>query len=71
LIVSDATSVTARAACICFVAIRPAKSLSKKVTACPIVQRCSRDRTCGITFGCTHSALVADEAPNTSGRMNR
>ncbi len=53
LIISVATSVTARAACICFCAMRPAKSLSKKVTACPSVQRCRRDSTSGSTFGPT------------------
>ncbi len=47
LIASDVTSVTARAVCICLVAMRPAKSLSKKVTAWPIVQRCRRDCTRG------------------------
>ena len=68
LIDSLATSVTARAACICFCAIRPAKSLSKKVTACPSVQRCRRERTRGRTFGCTTMEFDAAESPKASGR---
>ena len=45
LMTSTVTVVTAFAVCICFCAMRPAKSSSKKVTACPIVQRCSRVST--------------------------
>ena len=68
LIDSLATSVTARAACICFCAMRPAKSLSKNVTACPMVQRWSRDRTSGSTFGCTTTEFEAADSPNAMGR---
>ena len=71
LITSAATSVTARAACICFCAMRPAKSSSKKLTFCPNVQRCSRDSTSGFTLGCTMIALEAEERPNSTGRATR
>ena len=69
--ISVATSVTARAACICFCAMRPAKSLSKKVTACPSVQRCSRDRTSGITFGPITMEFEAEDAAKDRGRRTR
>ena len=36
---STVASVTARPVCICFCAMRPAKSLSKKVMSWPSVQR--------------------------------
>ena len=71
LIASDATSVTARAHCICFWAIRPAKSSSKNVMFCPRVQRCSRDRTNGLTLGCTMMELDAADSPNAIGRIAR
>ncbi len=71
LIVSVTTSVTARAACICFCAIRPAKSLSKKVIDCPKVQRCSRDKTKGITLGPMMIELAADEAAKAKGRATK
>ena len=71
LIVSTATSVTARAHCICFCAIRPAKSSSKNRTACPRVQRFSRDSTSGLTFGKTMMAFDADDSPNSTGRAIR
>ena len=68
LITSAATSVNARAACICFCAIRPAKSSSKNVTDWPSVQRFSRDRTRGVTLGCTTMAFAAADTPKDSGR---
>jgi hypothetical protein len=71
LITSVATSVTARAACICFCAMRPAKSLSKKVTAWPSVQRCRRDSTSGITFGPMMMLLEAEDTAKASGRRTR
>ncbi len=68
---SVATSVIAREVCICFCAMRPAKSSSKKVTACPSVQRCSRIRTIGFTFGATMIAFDAEDRPNMSGLSSR
>ena len=44
---SVTASVTARAVCCCFWAIRPAKSSSKKESDWPRVCRCSRERTSG------------------------
>mmetsp|Transcript_18034 Transcript_18034/g.27587 ORF Transcript_18034/g.27587 Transcript_18034/m.27587 type:complete len:291 (+) Transcript_18034:14232-15104(+) len=68
---SDTTSVTARAACICFCAMRPAKSSSKKVTDWPNVQRCKRDKTNGFTLGCTMIEFDADDSPKRIGRAIR
>ena len=65
------TSVAARAVCICFCAMRPAKSLSKNVTAWPMVQRCRRDRISGNRLG----SMVSDNAevfrPKIKGRATR
>ena len=71
LIDSTTTSVRARAVCICFWAMRPAKSSSKKVTDWPIVQRCNRERTSGLTLGATTTLLAAAASPKTSGRSTR
>ena len=65
------TSVSARAACICFCAMRPAKSLSKNVTAWPRVQRCSRDRiSSSATGSAPPTAIAADVMPKISGRRS-
>ena len=67
----DTTSVAARAVCICFCAIRPAKSLSKNVTACPMVYRWMRDRISGNRFGSNRIEAAAVFRPNTTGRAIR
>ena len=69
--ISDTTSVTARAACICFCAMRPAKSSSKNPTVWPSVHLCKRDNTKGFTLGCTMIELDADDRPNSTGRAIR
>ena len=70
-IVPETTSVVARATCICFCAIRPAKSLSKNVTACPIVHRCRRDRINGNRLGSTVTDVAWVFIPKTIGRTTR
>ena len=70
LTISLATSVTARAVCICLVAMRPAKSLSKNDTAWPIVQRCSRDSTSGRTLGPMMTLELALDRPMMTGRTS-
>ena len=66
---SITTSVIARAVCCCFCAIRPAKSSSKKLSACPIVCRCSRDMTSGNRFTPNESELNPPLMPMRPGRM--
>ncbi len=68
LITSTVTVVTALAVCICFCAMRPAKSSSKKVTACPIVHRCSRVSTWFCRLGCRTTDCIAAFSPVTNGR---
>ena len=71
LMTSTVTSVSARAACISFCAMRPAKSSSKKVTAWPSVHRFRRDKTNGLMFGATRMEFAAEESPKNSGRATR
>ena len=66
--VSCTTETMPFAACICFCAIRPAKSSSKKLTDWPSVCRFSRDITCPKRFGITAIDWNPPASPNDSGR---